>query len=93
MELSVADDGRYYVVHLHPRNFTKVKRGGEWQTITQDYVEADEPLLLGDYQTTARKLLTSLGGPSSLRQAPTANAGSAVPQWDAECVTIKRPRQ
>jgi hypothetical protein len=69
MELSVTDDGRYYVVHLHPRNFTKISRGGEWQTITQDYVESDEPLLLGDYQTTVRKLLSVLGGADSPRQA------------------------
>ena len=69
MELSVTDDGRFYVVHLHPLNFTKVSRGGGWQAITQDYVESDEPLLLGDYQTTVRKLLSSLGGSNSPLQA------------------------
>lgn len=91
MELSVTDDGKYYVVHLHPRNFTKVNRGGGWQTITQDYVEADEPLLLGDYQTTVRKLLAALGGFKSPGQAPAAGASEF--QWDPERGTFQRPGQ
>ena len=91
MELSVTDDGRYYVVHLHPRNFTKVNRAGGWQKITQDYVNADEPLLLGDYQTTIRKLLLTLDGPNSPRQAHAT--GGAESQWDPEHRTLQRPRQ
>ena len=93
LELSVTDDGRYYVVHLHPRNFTKVNRGGSWQTITQDYVEADEPLLLGDCQTTVRQLLSALSASSSPQLAPAPKAGSAEFQWDPERGTFQRPRQ
>jgi hypothetical protein len=58
MELSITDDGRLYVVHLHPRNITSVQRNGTWMQLTQDYVKEDEPLLLGKYETTARKLLS-----------------------------------
>jgi hypothetical protein len=93
LELSVTDDGRYYVVHLHPRNFTKVNRQGVWQKITQDYVEADEPLLLGDCQTTVRHLLLAVGGSGSPQQTPLPNAGSADFQWDPERGTFQRPRQ
>jgi hypothetical protein len=92
LELSVTDDGRYYVVHLHPVNFTKVKRGGDWQTITQDYVEADDPLLLGDYQTTVRKLLSALGRARSLPLAPEAEPDGADFQWDPERGTFQRPK-
>ncbi len=93
LELSVTDDGRYYVVHLHPRNFTKVNRRGVWETITQDYVEADEPLLLGDCQTTVRQMLSSLGASNSPQQVQSPGADSAEFQWDPERGTFQRPRQ
>jgi hypothetical protein len=92
LELSVTDDGRYYVVHLHPRNFTKVNRGGAWQTITQDYVEADEPLVLGDFHTSVRQLLSSLGG-GKTPQTPEHNIGVNEFQWDPERGTFQRPRR
>ena len=93
LELSVTDDGRYYVVHLHPRNFTKVNRGGMWHAITQDYVDADEPLLLGDCQTTVRQLLSALGASNSPKQPQVTGAASAEFQWDPERGTFQRPRQ
>jgi hypothetical protein len=93
LELSMTDDGRYYVVHLHPRNFTKVNRGGTWQTITQDYVEADEPLALGDYHTTVRQLLSTLGGGDRAPQTPAQNVGADEFQWDPERGTFQRPRR
>lgn len=92
LELSVTDDGRYYVVHLHPRNFTKVNRDGAWQTITQDYVDADEPLALGDYHTTVRQLLSALGGCDKTPQTPTHNIEADEFQWDPERGTFQRPR-
>jgi hypothetical protein len=57
LELTVTDDGRMYVVHLHPQNSTAVRRDGVWHPISQDFVSLDEPLRLGAYETTARRLL------------------------------------
>jgi hypothetical protein len=93
LELSVTDDGRYYLVHLHSVNFTKVKRGGDWQTITQDYVEADDPLLLGQYQTTVRHLLSALGSSESPYVESAPDAKSADFQWDPERGTFQRPKR
>lgn len=67
LELSITDDGRFYLVHLHPRNITSVWRDGGWARLTQDYVKEDEPLLLGKYETTARKLLSLAGSVPSSR--------------------------
>ena len=58
LELTMVADGRFYLVHLHPRNTTKAFLNGAWRKITQDYVNADTPLLLGNYETTAERLLT-----------------------------------
>jgi len=89
LELSVTDDGRYYVVHLHPHNTTEVLRGGHWRRITQDFVEADERLKLGAYETTARHLLGGgSGGGSPRESAP----GEDRPfEWDPERGSFKRP--
>ena len=57
LELTLVADGRFYVVHLQPRNTTQAFLNGAWRQITQDYVDADTPLLLGTYETTARRLL------------------------------------
>ena len=76
LELSVTDDGRYYVVHLHPQNTTSVLRSGKWQRITQDYVLGDESLRLGDYETTARHLLDCAGRESGLGASFPGSAAS-----------------
>ena len=64
LELTVTASGRCYIVHVHPRNTTKVLgRDGAWEPISQDYVDPDTPLMLGTHQTTARHLLALLGQP------------------------------
>lgn len=56
LELTVVEDGRFYLVHLHPRNTTHAFLNGAWRQITQDYVNADTLLLVGNYETTAGRL-------------------------------------
>ena len=98
LELSVTDDGRFYVVHLHPQNVTSVWRGGIWRNITQDYVEEDEPLRVGAYETTVRQLLRLVEVPPSSAQQPEQRRSvNAEPQgemiWDPDRGTFLRPRR
>jgi FHA domain len=88
LELSVTDDGRLYVVHLHPQNSTAVRRGGVWQSISQDFVSLDEPLLLGAYETTARRLMAMAPGSDSHADSPSV-AGEAF-AWDPTRGTFLR---
>ncbi len=82
MELSITDDGRLYVVHLHPRNTTSVWRDGTWKLLTQDYVSEDDRLLLGKYETTARRLLSLTG----------TQAGAGQTSWETDGGTLLKPK-
>jgi hypothetical protein len=84
LELTVTMDGRYYIVHVHPQNTTKVQAGdGTWVPISQDYVGIDDPLLLGNYRTTARQLLAMVGS-SSPQASPRPPSGGGQVEWDPE---------
>ena len=91
MELTVTGDGRYYVVHIHPVNKTKILRGGKWVAIAQDFVEEDTPLKLGRYETSVRHLLGILSGGESLpgeKSAQSDRGGEYI--WDPDAGTIVR---
>ncbi|MCB1131803.1 MAG: FHA domain-containing protein [Verrucomicrobiae bacterium] len=85
LELTLTPTGQCYLVHVHPRNTTRIQvPGGSWVSISQDYVDLDTPLLLGNYRTTARQLLDFLQGhhtPASGDSPP--QRGPAV-EWDPE---------
>jgi hypothetical protein len=88
LELTVTATGQCYIVHLHPKNTTRVLgRDGNWVPISQDYVEIDVPILLGTYRTTARELLALL--PQGL-----PHAGVPAPEgrldWDPDRGTFIR---
>lgn len=93
LEMTMTASGQCYIVHVHPQNTTKVQaRDGTWVPISQDYVDLDAPLMLGNYQTTARDLLSMLqGSPSS----PTPPAPDPTPdqgdvEWDPDRGTFLR---
>jgi hypothetical protein len=90
LEISITDEGRIYIVHLHPRNTTAVFRGGSWQAVTQEFVDLDEPLLLGKYETTVRGLLALTAQPMPDR-APSARGGVGM-EWDPERGTFLHRR-
>jgi hypothetical protein len=84
LELTVTASGQCYIVHVHPRNTTKVQaRDGAWLPISQDYVELDTPLMLGNHQTTARHLLALLQQPILPPPLP-PSAGGGQLEWDPE---------
>jgi hypothetical protein len=87
LELTVTATGQCYVVHVHPQNTTKVQtRDGAWMQVSQDYVEIDAPLMLGNYRTSARQLLAMVGSSpqqSSPDASPSPSGGGQV-EWDPE---------
>jgi hypothetical protein len=84
LELTVTASGQCYIVHVHPQNTTKVQaRDGAWLPISQDYVDYDTPLMLGNHQTTARHLLAMLQQPASPPPLP-PSAGRGQLEWDPE---------
>ena len=86
LELTVTASGQCYIVHTHPKNTTKVQgRDGGWLPISQDYVELDTPIMLGSYQTTARRLLAMLPQSSSQPPiSPPSSAGGGQLEWDPD---------
>ncbi len=60
LEITPTADGQCYIVHTTSQNTTQLLNRGVWQPISQTFVELDTPLLLGAYQTTARRLLAML---------------------------------
>jgi hypothetical protein len=93
LELTVTASGRCYIVHVHPKNTTRIMRNsGAWEPVSQDYVDLDTPLLLGNYQTTARQLLAMVGNQPerSVDVAVGGSPGNAKLEWDPERGTFLR---
>lgn len=61
-ELVISDPGgsrstsRYRVTDCKSTNGTRVFRGGRWQRIERTFVQPQEPLRIGDYETTSAAL-------------------------------------
>jgi hypothetical protein len=92
LELTVTASGQCYIVHTHPENTTKVRGGdGNWLPVSQDYVDFDTPIMLGNYQTTARQLLALLqqSSPHAPDSPPSAASGERL-EWDPERGTFLR---
>ena len=90
MELTVTDDGRYYVVHIHPRNTTKVFREGQWISLTQDFVDLDAPLRLGGFETSVNQLLGSVSSNENITPEKSQSGSSGDYVWDEEAGTVVR---
>jgi pSer/pThr/pTyr-binding forkhead associated (FHA) protein len=60
-ELTIADDGSYYLVDCGSSNGTSVRRHDVWKPIKQEYVRADDQIRFGaSYTTSIRELLGKL---------------------------------
>lgn len=58
LELTEDTNGKYYVVDCNSTNGTYYRLNDEWVAIKQKTcVDLNDPLLLGKYQTSVRKLL------------------------------------
>ena len=93
LELTVTECGRCYIVHVHPKNTTRVLRNGDvWEPVSQDYVDFDTPLLLGKYQTTARQLLAMVNNQPNFAAdlTPKGVASDAKVEWDPDRGTFLR---
>ena len=90
LEITLTADGRCYLVHLHPKNTTQVlSRDGQWRIVSQDYVEMDTPLLLGEYRTTPRELMNLLPNASVSSPLPPPIPNQRV-EWNPERGTFLR---
>lgn len=72
LELTKDSDGKYYIIDRNSTNGTFHQRNGRKCSIRQTYVDFDEPLILGKYQTTVRQLLSQL---QTTKQPETFNGG------------------
>lgn len=59
--LSRRDDGAYDITDKGSSYGTYVKRDGEWQRIEEAVVKSEDPLMLGNFRTTASKLIMKSG--------------------------------
>jgi hypothetical protein len=81
-EIVVTNDGRLYLTDCGTGTGTWRQRGTQegadatsWSPVRQDFVDADEPLRLGDYRCTAAELMHRLraDAPSHAHGAPSAS--------------------
>jgi class 3 adenylate cyclase len=56
-ELVLTNDGEYYLTDCGSSHGTFVGSGGGWRRVRQAFIGLDDPLMFGEYRTTARKLL------------------------------------
>jgi len=48
-ELTITDNGRYYLVDCGSSNGTAIKREGAWKPVKQEYVTVEDELRFGTY--------------------------------------------
>lgn len=58
-ELIVLEQGRAYLTDCGSTGGTRIFRRGTWQAIRQEFIEADERIRFGDYETTIEALLNN----------------------------------
>lgn len=57
LELTITDDGKYYILDVNSASGTFIMKNRQWQRISQEYVGIDTAVRLGTFETTVRKLL------------------------------------
>ena len=85
-ELLFTDNGRYYLNDCGSKNGTRVRQHGKWTRIKQTFVTRDQPLRLGEYETTARRLIASM---SSVALPAKADSKSKAKVTDTEIYEIE----
>ena len=58
-EITVTDDGRYYLADRGSTNGTFVLDENRWQPVSGRYVDADAVISFGEYRTSVRKLIAT----------------------------------
>lgn len=82
-EIVVTDDDRLYLTDCGTSSGTWRQSGsqegataGSWSPVRQEFIGADEPLRLGDYQCTAAELM------HTTRARAPSDAQGGQPAWD-----------
>ena len=64
LELTVTEDGQYFLNDLNSASGTfRRLPSGKWERMGQGYVELEEPIRLGKYETSVSRLLSLLPPP------------------------------
>lgn len=82
-ELVATDEGRYYLTDCDSANGTFRRLDSEWRRIRQEFVAPDEPIALGEYETTPRKLALSLS---------VSKRGAFIPEAELEVIEVGLPQ-
>lgn len=77
-ELLFTDNGRYYLNDCGSKNGTRVRKHGRWTRIKQTFVTRDQPLRLGEYETTARSLIASMSNVAIRARADSKSKSTAA---------------
>ncbi|MDM8555425.1 FHA domain-containing protein [Desulfococcaceae bacterium HSG7] len=56
-EITVTDDGRYYLADRGSLNGTFLLTDNKWRRFTKNYVDTDAVILFGEFKTTISRLL------------------------------------
>ncbi|MBN4053424.1 FHA domain-containing protein [Haliea sp. AH-315-K21] len=60
LELTATNDGRYYLIDANSSSGTQIQRGGNWESINQGFVTANDTLLLGKESIQIQQLLSKM---------------------------------
>ena len=85
-ELLFTDNGQYYLNDCGSKNGTRVRQHGRWTRIKQTFVTRDQPLRLGEYETTVRRLIASM---SNVAMRAKADSKSKAKVSDTEIYEIE----
>ena len=88
-EITETADGRLYLTDRESTNGTAVFRHGDWTVLRQDFVDPNERIRLGAYETTVAQLLAGLPE----RRVPKPMQRSQIPAPDRDVGRVRRPRR
>lgn len=60
LELTLTDDGRYYLIDANSTGGTRIQKGGNWEPIKQGFVNENDTLMLGKETVQVQQLVKNL---------------------------------
>ncbi len=60
IELTATNDGRYYLIDANSSTGTQIQKSGNWESIKQGFVTANDNLLLGKEGIQVQQLISKM---------------------------------
>lgn len=90
-ELTISDEGAYFLIDRNSTHGTQCQRDGDWTDIRQDFVGDDLPLRFGGYETTVQDLMRNLSGEENKsNKSGKQDAPPPAPEPSASSRPVKR---